>query len=243
MAALAHICRESSANMTVLSTGVEVRIESIDDLARAYVNILDRERLPPNGLYPKGSKTREALKEVRFNEHKEWIKEDHKRIIKVMRSLATIEWSGPLRDRVIYIGVNPDISAPLLFKINYYSGKRVFLSSRYRDAKLRMDFNSLIFTCVGASLSRAGVLREERIAIYVPVLDPGTIELHKILSDTIQEVRGRLSPDVIFKVLMGLKLRVYGMLPLSLIAVSEGRMRPTLLYYQEVLIDEGISRF
>lgn len=240
---LAHICREANAYMTVSSTQVSIYTESKEELAEAYLKILERTHLPPTGLYSRGGKTKEAIMKNKFEEHKEWIRKTPHKIMEVMKSLRNIKWAGPIGNRVIYIGKEPNIAAPLLFKINYYSGKRSFLSSRYRNATIKMDHHSLLFTCVGAALSRT-VTTEERITIYVPVLEPGAIELNNILTNTFQEIQGRFSPDVVFKVLIGFKLRTSGMLPLSIIAINESqRQRPTLLSYQELLIEEGISRF
>jgi len=241
---LAHICREANANLEISPVGADIRAESINDLARAYTEILGREQLPPGGLYPKGG-TRETLSADKFREHRKLIEKDPTEIMEVMESLKNVEWSGPVGNRVIYIGKTPTISAPLLFKVNYYSGKRTFLSTRYRDAKIKMDQNSLLFACVGVTLSRTTTLRIEkkRITIYVPVIEPGAIELQRMLADTLREIRGRFSPDVIFKVLMGFRIRTSGTLPLSIIAISEGKQRPALLSHQEVSIEEGISRF
>ncbi len=243
---LAHICKEANANLEISPVGADIHAESINDLARAYAEILGREQLPPRGLYPKGG-TRETLSTDKFREHRELVEKDPAKILEVMENLKNVEWSGPAGNRIIYIGKTPNISAPLLFKVNYYSGKRSFLSSRYRDAKIKMDQNSLLFACVGAALSRIVTLRsrveKQRITIYVPVIEPGAIELQKILADTLREIEGRFSPDVIFKVLVGFRIRISGMLPLSIIAISEGRQRPILLSHQEVFIEEGISRF
>lgn len=241
---LAHICKEANANLEISPVGADIHAESINDLARAYAEILGRKQLPPRGLYPKGG-TRETLSTDKFREHRKLVEKDPAKILEVIESLKNVEWSGPAGNRVIYIGKTPNISAPLLFKVNYYSGKRAFLSSRYRDAKIKMDQNSLLFACTGAALSRIATLRieKQRITIYVPVIEPGAIELQRMLADTLREIRGRFSPDVIFKVLVGFKIRISGTLPLSIIAISEGRQRPALLSHQEVSIEEGISRF
>ena len=148
---------------------------------------------------------------------------------------------------MISIGKDPQIAAPLLFKVNYYAGKRVFLSPRrYQNADIRMDEHSLRFTCVGTALSRIRTLRideRKRATVYVSVLDPGAIELHKALAEVLRDVRGQLSPDVIFRVLIGFKLRISGIAPLHIMMVSEGRQRPTLLFSHEVSVEKGISRF
>jgi len=249
---LAYICREADANMEISPAGASIYVGSIEDLARAYAELLKDEqdllkvkRLSLRSFYPRGERTKRALSVERLAEHKAWIEKDITRIRNVIKSITNIEWSGPAGNRVINIGENPNISAPLLFKVNYYSGKRAFLSSRYRDAKIVMDQNSLLFACIGATLSYITTLRVEnkRTAIYVPVLDPGAIELQNALAEALQEIRGRFAPDVVFKVLIGFKLRVSGMLPLSMIAISEGRQRPALLFYQEVSVEDGILRF
>ncbi len=246
---LAHICREAYAKLEIFPTGVNIRAESINDLAKAYIEILERgieilerERLLSRSLYLRGG-ARESLSLDKFREHRELIERNPAKIREVMESLKNIEWSGPIGNRVIYIGKTPTISAPLLFKVNYYSGKRSFLSTRYRDAKIKMDQSSLLFACVGVALSHATIFPEKRTAIYVPVAEPGAIELQRILADTFIEVGGRFSPDVIFKVLIGFRIGVSGTHPLSIIAISEGKQRPVLLSYQEVSVEEGIPRF
>jgi len=244
---LAYMCRDANAEIKISPTKAIISTESITDLATAYVDRMDSllksENLPPRGLYARGN-TKKALNNEEFQKLKKWIDEDFQRIEEALRyGFSKIEWAGPIGNKVICIGEKSQIAAPLLFKINYYAGKRAFLSSRYRNADIRLNKYSLLLTSMGVALSRI-IIGPERTAIYLPVLNPGAVELHGLLSELLRDIRGRLSPDIIFKILMGFKLRVSGSLPLHLIIVNESsKQRPTLLSYQDVSLDRGISRF
>lgn len=245
LTAFAYICRKISAEMETLPTKIII-YSNFSSIAGALTKILDEleGNLPPPGLYSRG-RTKQFLTAEMFAYYKGLISQKENQIKDVLNSLSMMDWRVSSKDEVILIGKNPNLPAPLLFKINYYAGKRIFLPCRYRDAKIKMDKNALFFTSVGAALARSAVLRinDKRVSTYISVLNPGAIGLHSLLHGLLREIRGRFAPDVIFKVLVSFKLRTRGVLPMRIMAINEGRQRPALLSCQDISIDEGTIRF
>jgi hypothetical protein len=252
LTALAHIENTEKIDISPLKALVTI---STTNLRRDYPEILERvSREIPRFYGPDRSARNKLLHGVErltgkitrepseaMKNYAERLKSEPENIEIFLRSLKKLEWN-PLSDNVILWGERPTIPALQLFKLNYYAGRRTFLPFRYQNARIYLDIHTFIFSLAGGSLARIGRLRNGP-TIYLSVLSPGAIGLFRILGGLFSDVGHRATPEVIFRILMAMRLLTPGMLPLKIAVINEAGNRPSLIACQEVNIDRGLLRF
>ena len=251
---LAHM--QKVAEFNVEPTNVSVKITSPSDLANRYSEILQEisEMKNPRFYGPDNSAKAKVFHEVKIlsgksskdisetiRNYAEWISKKPENIDSLLRSLETLAWNV-LDDNVILWGQKPSIPALQLFKLNYYAGRRVFLPRRYQNARIYLDIHTFIFSIAGAILARVGVLRDGP-TIYLSILDPGILNLFKVLYGLLTDVGYRITPEVIFRVLTTMRVAIPGSHPLRIAVINELGNRPALLTCHEVVVDRSLLRF
>lgn len=179
-----------------------------------------------------------------------WLKSKHNNLEKIMKSFSTYSSGGP----TLITWGKGTIEAPTLFKANYYAGRRG-LASKWRggirgiEAKIRLDEHTLALSLVGAIMAKQGTFkpREQNLAVYLSVLDPGAIGVKEPLSRLLVSVRCRLSPDAVFRLVMAIEAHgggvTFGRQPLRLITISEGGNRANICSSWELVLEEPLFKF
>lgn len=239
------------------STDALIKTYSPNDLVKDYSEILKKvseSRIPRfygpdnsakrklfNGIKSLSGKIPKETSEAIKN-YVKWLEKKPERNIEILlKSLETLEWDT-LGDNVIQWGQKPSIPALQLFKLNYYAGRRTFLPYRYQNARIYLDIHTFIFSLVGATLARVGMLRNGP-TIYLSTLRSGALGLFYVLHELLGDLGYRSTPEVIFRILNTMRIPVPGNHPLRMLVINEVGNRPSLLTCQDIIVDGGLSRF
>lgn len=180
-----------------------------------------------------------------------WIGREAENLREALDSLSVYESGG---DLLIGWGRGAGSRSPealTLFKANYYAGRRG-MGSKWKsglEAKVKLDEHTLSLSLAGAIMAKQGVFkpRQQNIAIYLSLLDPGAMGLKDELSSFIVRVGYRLSPDVVFRLASAMAAygggASFGRQPLKLITVSEGGNRANIVSVTEFEFDYTLLQF